>query len=162
MHVCDEAFAGKPCTGKLYTRFDEGSGVTPAPTLLSSVVLIGLPRGNNRTHLHVGHLSYFSGGQEPQGFLWSACDLAPLWMWSAYVVGIRIQPTRTYTLAGATNSKWIVEGSRTSQRFPGVSKAVSSHSIPNGSWLTLTSKEFSERRPLYAYTLKCFWIIWLE
>lgn len=46
--VCDEARAGKPYSGKLYVRFDEGSGVTPAPTLLQ---------------LSVSAVSFFQGGQ---------------------------------------------------------------------------------------------------
>ncbi len=31
--ACDEERARKPYSGNLYLRFDEGSGVTPAPTL---------------------------------------------------------------------------------------------------------------------------------
>ena len=57
-------------------------------------------------------------------------SLIPLWIRSAYAVGIRILQTRAFTPKGPTNSKWIVEGGRTSQRYPGVSKAVSSHSTP--------------------------------
>jgi hypothetical protein len=29
VHICDDASAGKPCTGKRYTRFDEGGGSHP-------------------------------------------------------------------------------------------------------------------------------------
>jgi len=70
-------------------------------------------------------------------------SLIPLWIRSAYAVGIRIPPTRTCTLTGPRNSKRIVEGSRTSQRFPEVSKAVSSHSTPKKGWHLMCFVGFS-------------------
>jgi hypothetical protein len=70
-------------------------------------------------------------------------SLIPLWIRSAYAVGIRILQTRAFTLTGPTNSKWIVEGSRTSQRFPEVSKAVSSHSTPKKGWHLMCFVGFS-------------------
>ena len=38
--ACDEERVRKPYSGNLYLRFDEGSGVTPAPTLPVGLLLL--------------------------------------------------------------------------------------------------------------------------
>jgi hypothetical protein len=40
VHACDEAPAGKPYSGNLYLRFDEGSGAKPPLLLYCKVPLL--------------------------------------------------------------------------------------------------------------------------